>query len=59
MVAELTKMGLKNVISGRKTTGKEEEEGCLTANMLRSALLIHKHVLSHAACVALLMQLGE
>ena len=57
MVVELTKMGCKNVISGRKTTGKDEEEGCLTANMLRSAALVHKHVLAHANCVALLMQL--
>ena len=57
MVAELTKMGCKNVISGRKTMGEDEEEGCLTANMLRSAALVRKHVLAHANCVALLMQL--
>lgn len=59
--AELLRLGLQPVVSGRKDQGGQEEEdanvGSLSSNFITAALNAHKFMLSNPICIELLMDL--
>ena len=58
LATELTRLGCKSVVGGRKGNS-EEDGGVITANLLHSAQAVAKGLLGNATCVSLLLQLEQ
>ena len=55
--SELLKLGLQQVVGGNKDDDGDAETGSLAPTFIAQALSVHKHIISNARCVELLMDL--
>ncbi|CAK9054669.1 Modification methylase NlaIV (M.NlaIV) (Cytosine-specific methyltransferase NlaIV) [Durusdinium trenchii] len=55
VASELTAMGLKSVVAGRKASADDDDSGSVTGNLIANCQAVSKSVLVSSRCVELLM----